>query len=347
MLAYLTRIHVIVLIAAACLAMLWSIDTRPVISAAPIDGPRYTDLRLYDDIAGAVRGGEGYYSAATRLQRLHGYPNRPFVAVRLPTLGMLTAWLGPGMLHGLLLALVMASALFSLRAFEGIAGLPERAGVALAILAGSASLIRSDFALQHEIWAGTLLGIALFNADGARWKIGLAAAGLALFIRELALPFVLLMGSLAAFERNWRQLAAWAGLLAIFVLVMFEHSRLVAPWVQPQDIASSGWSAMRGPGAALRDLVKVSLLSALPAWLSGILALLPLIGWLAAPPRLGGLAMVLAGGFLAMSALFARDQNYYWAMLLLPWWFAGFALVPRGIRQLHLILRDGSLPQSG
>ena len=36
-----------------------------------------------------------------------------------------------------------------------------------------------------------------------------------------------------------------------------------------------------------------------------------------------------------MLALFARADNFYWGFLLLPHWFAGYALIPRGIAQLR------------
>ena len=61
---------------------------------------------------------------------------------------------------------------------------------------------------------------------------------------------------------------------------------------------------------------------------AGLLMLLALAFRLTRPERWGWTVGL-------MLALFARADNFYQGFLLLPHWFAGYALVPRGIGQVR------------
>ena len=58
--------------------------------------PRDDDLALYDRVIERIGKGENYYVVAAEEHRVSRYPLRPGVAVRLPTLAYLLAWLGEG-----------------------------------------------------------------------------------------------------------------------------------------------------------------------------------------------------------------------------------------------------------
>ncbi|HEY6814812.1 MAG TPA: hypothetical protein VI168_04660, partial [Croceibacterium sp.] len=55
---------------------------------------RDVDSALYRRIVGRVAAGDSYYKAAMEEQRSRGYPVRPGLAVRMPTLALVTAWIG-------------------------------------------------------------------------------------------------------------------------------------------------------------------------------------------------------------------------------------------------------------
>src|SRR5215469_13313143 len=60
--------------------------------------PRASDAVLYRTIVAHTaqrRGLDGYYSAAIEAQRAQGYPVRPFVTVREPSLALMSSLLGP------------------------------------------------------------------------------------------------------------------------------------------------------------------------------------------------------------------------------------------------------------
>ncbi|MEI4479845.1 hypothetical protein WAC35_28875, partial [Klebsiella pneumoniae] len=60
------------------------------------------DVLLYQHVAAGVRGGGNYYAVAAEAQRREGYPVRPFVTMRLPTLALIQAWLPAPLVFGLL-----------------------------------------------------------------------------------------------------------------------------------------------------------------------------------------------------------------------------------------------------
>ena len=317
----------------------WSLMIGP--APAPPPGPQvdYSDVRLYQDMAKRIAAGQGYYQAATGLQREHGFPTRPFVTVRLPTLVMAAVWLGWGTLRAILGGLLLAAVFAWFRALDGTAAPGEQIAAALLVLAGGAMVANPGLVTQHELWAGILLTIALACRVRGNWGAAVLAAGLALAIRELALPFVLLAGVFALAERRWRELAAWGALTALFAVGLALHAHAVIAATLPGDLPSQGWSEHRGPAAPLRDLADVSLLTLLPRPLAWLGALLPLYGWLAAPKLLARFAVPLFAGYMALLALFAREQNFYWAIMLLPAYLAGLAFLPRLGRDLaHALL---------
>ena len=78
----------------------------------------------------------------------------------------------------------------------------------------------------------------------------------------------------------------------------------------------------------------MSALTVFPLWLAGPVAVLPLLGWAGLSGRSGWFAALWSAGFFLAMALFARPENYYWVLMVLPLYFAGFALVPRAIGDL-------------
>lgn len=334
MLSALTRMQALLLVVLLTALAAWSLTIRPV----PVDdsAPKadYSDVRLYHDMALRITAGSGYYAAAASLQREHGFPTRPFVTVRLPTLVMTAVWFGWGTVRAVLIGLLFMAVLLWLRALDGIAANGERIAAALLVLAGGAMVENPGLVTQHELWAGILLTIALALRVRGNWAGAVLAAGAALAIRELALPFVLLAAVFALLDRRWRELVAWAALVLLFGVGLVFHAHAVMTHVLPGDLASQGWSELRGPCAPLRDIADVTLLTVVPPPLVYLLALLPLYGWLAAPTRLARFAVPLFAGYMALLALFAREQNFYWAIMLLPAYLAGYAFLPRLARDL-------------
>jgi positive regulator of sigma E activity len=330
----------------AALAMLAGCAPQTPVSSPPSShqashAKKYTDKRLYRDITAEVARGASYYTAATSLQRGHGYPVTPGVTVRLPTLALIAAVVGWGWLKVGAFVLLAGAMLAWFLALRGKASLPERLAAA-ALIGANFGMLTGDPMVIHERWAGLFLTLALAARVGRRdnWVPVLALAGTALAVRELALPFALLALAAAAWERRGREVLAWAVLIAGFAGLVALHLLLVAAQVRPGDLASQGWWALGGPRMAIAAIVDSSPLQYLHPPLAAVLAALPLLGWLGLGGRHAVFCLALFTGYAVMFALFARPDNFYWGAMVQPVWFVGAAFLPRAMVRLARTLRQ-------
>lgn len=293
----------------------------------------YTDIQLYQDIAAKVHDGTPYHKAARDLQNLHDYPTQPFVTVRLPTLAVMAATLGWKLLQALLLGVLLLAVIRWYR-IAATRSQGEAIGVAVMVLAGGAMVTQPGLIAMHDFWAGVLTCAAMTFRGTPRWGFAIAFAGAAILIRELALPFALLALAFALFERRRNEAVGWAVLIGLFAVVMFFHAQAVHAVVLPTDKQSAPWTGLLGITGVLRDLTDTSVLGMVPAPLAYTLIPLALFGWSAAPRKFALFGLLYCLGIAAMIALFSRPDNFYWACLLQPHWFIGFAFLPRALRDL-------------
>ena len=335
MLARLPQTMAVIVAALFLAAAAWCFVPAPVSITRAAPG-HYTDMRLYRDIVQQMQHGTGYYEAAATQQRAHGYPTRPFVTIREPTLYVLAASYGWDQLNTLEIALLIFNVLLWPFALPAPINLAERIGAGLAVGIGGFAAAATTITPMSEAWCGLLLGLAL--AARLRWREQwwwpVLAVAAALTIRELALPFLMLSAAFALYERRWHEFYGWTLVATLFAGFMALHAIAVLKVAQDADLASQGWSGGLGLRGTLQALVSTTMLHLLPKPLALLLALLPVLGWAALEPRAGRFALLLLGGYAAMIALFPRSDNFYWGFLLLPAWFAGMAMVPRGVWQL-------------
>lgn len=298
------------------------------------------DFDLYETIDRRVAAGESYWHAALAEQRKSRYPTRPFITVRTPILAWGSVLFGLTGWRVIAVGLWLVSVLGLVALLAGRTRMPERIGAAICAGAFGTVAFIPKVGLSHEIVAGAFISAALVLYRPQRWWPSLLLAACGLAVRELALPFVLLWAAFAASQRRWREFAAVAGVVALFALGMALHAQQVMLERQPGDLLSPGWHGMQGPAFSLYGLMSVTPLGKiLPYWLGAPLALLPLLGWAALGGRTGLFATLWFGGYLAATALFARQENFYWLSLVLPLYGAGLALVPRAIYDLLTALR--------
>lgn len=295
------------------------------------------DLRLYRIITERVRRGDNYYVAATEEQRANSYPVAPGFTVRLPTLALAGAVLGTGGLIALQIGLFAAMMLAMLRRLRAEPGSEDFRLLALALLmCGIASGLSYHYNVLHEIWSAQLmaLSLALHRPQQGRWAGALAAAALALAVRELALPFVLLMGAFALWHRRWKEAAAWAGLVALFLGAMAVHLHFAQAQIRPGDPVSPPWLVLGGLNALVYKVSNSTFLSLLPVWLAGPAVVLCLFGWTAWKSPLGDFAALLMLGYGAAFMIAGRDNNFYWGVMITPILFMGAAFVRLGLPSL-------------
>jgi hypothetical protein len=304
-------------------------------SAAAAKPARDRDLQLYEQIAARVRAGENYYAAAIGEQRAGHYPVRPGLAVRLPTLAFLTAWLGTSglfVLAGLLGLAVLAA--WRQRLGEEPGGGDRRLIAILLLLVGGIVGLKPQYIVVHEVWAGLLLALALALHKPGKWRAAWLAVALALAVRELALPFVLLLAAFAAWRRDWRELAAWAALIGLFAAGLAWHLHEVSRYLLPSDRPSPPWLVFRGLGGWTGNVIASTILYKLPYPLAAPLALLPLAGWAGWKTRLGLFCTLLFAGYGVLFMIAGRANNFYWALVVVPAWFVGYAFLPMAVKSL-------------
>lgn len=315
------------------------------VAARPKD--RIGDLELYRLINNRVERGESYYVASLAEQRAHSYPTSPFVTVRLPTLAYIDAAVNSQAAKIIGAGLLLIGILLWVHRLGMVNTMMlERMGAAVCILLGGVGMFRESALRFHEMPSGTLLMIAMALYRPDRWWPAFIAAALALSIRELALPFLMLWTAFALFQRSWREAAALVAVMLVFAVGMYFHAQAVAPHVLPTDLKSPGWDALNGPRLPLFALARMSSMVVLPAWLGACLALLPIVGWLALGGRLGLFASLWFIGFFLIMSLFARTNNNYWVIMMLPAYFAGFAFVPRALVELVQVALNRQKSQS-
>lgn len=296
---------------------------------------RDADLALYDRAIERIQQGENYYDFIVQEQRQRNYPVHPGLTVRLPTLAYINAYVGaPGQIAAAiaLLAAVMLAWWERLREEPGG---NHRLALTLALLYFGAALgLNRHFFVLHELWAGMLLALAFALHRPGRWGASLAIAGLALAIREHALPFVLLMGAMAFWRRDWKEGAAWSALALAFLFALAVHLRIVEAQVLPGDQPSYPWLVMRGLPGWLSNITLSSNLRFLPLWLAGPLIILAVTGWAGWRSPAGAFGTFLFLGYGLAFMLAGRASNFYWGAVIAPTLFMGLAFAPRAVRSL-------------
>ena len=296
---------------------------------------RDDDLALYDRVIERIQNGERYYDFIAEEHRAANYPLRPGIAVRLPTLAYASAFLREPGLIAVSIFLLFAVLFVWWRKLGGlqITQSQRRLAIAFLFLGASLGLNRYFFTL-HELWAGTLLVLSFGLYRPGRWGASLAVAALAVAIRELVLPFVLLMGAMAMWRRDWKEMAAWGGLTVLFLAGLAWHMQIISAQVMPDDPYGQGWLTFRGLSGWISSIALSSDLRFLPHWLAGPGVMLMMFGWTAwkSPTGLFGTFLFLGYGLLFVIA--GRGDNFYWGVVIAPAMFIGLVFVPMGIKSL-------------
>lgn len=296
---------------------------------------RMTDLGLYERIVASMKGGDPYYVAASDAMRAGGYPLHPFLTMRLPALAAMLAAL-PGWAGGVLLLALAALTAFAWASRVGAAltGLFPRAVLVLLIATSMLAFFQPGLVLFHEVWAGLLvaLSLALRRPGRALEAIGLGFA--AMLIRETAALYAIVMLVFAWREDRRGEALGWGFALLLFAGVLGLHAHAVAGVTGPLDPHSAGWAAFNGPGFFVRALVTATALQALPIVVGSLLVALALLGWAGWDDALGLRMFALLIAYGTAIALFARLDNFYWALMIAPVALVGLVFVPDALADL-------------
>ena len=297
--------------------------------------PRDDDLTLYDNVVERLRGGEQYYDVIAEEHRKLPFPLQPGLAVRLPTLAYILAFVGEAGMVPIGLALMALTVWAWWRRFGDEPGGENfrLVGSALVLVGVSLGLARYFFAM-HELWAGLLVALALGFHRPGRWGWSLAVLTLALAIRETVLPVVLLLSAMAFWRRDWKEGAAWSALAVLFAIALLIHLHIIAGLVRPGDPVGPSWLTLRGLQGWIGNVVLSSNLRWLPHSLAGPLVFLMILGWAGWKSPAGRTLTFFSLGYGLAFMIAGRNENFYWGMVVAPAMFAGLAMAPMALRSL-------------
>ena len=308
-----------------------AVSSRTLVNTVPAK-EKMSDLKLYQTIAQRVAGGEDYYTAAATLQREQGYPLKPFVTMRLPTLATIIATFGMTGAKVLLWVIMGVTLLVWWRRFEGCFTDPGRRLSAILLLTSGLTIIGlPNLVVLHDAWAGLLVTLALGLYGNRRiWPTMLAVTA-AILIRETILPIAAVFLFVGLLDRQWKNAGLWGALIAVSLGIFALHAQAVAAVTLPSDLASQGWLRAGGWGFALQALGETTALRALPEWAGAILVPLGLAGWFTWADKTGRAVSLAFIGYTALFMAAGRLENFYWGLWISPLLLAGLAFVPQAV----------------
>ncbi len=313
-----------------------TVTARPQPNAPVTAGPIQRDADLYRAVALRVGNRDSYYLAAAAEQRARGFPLKPFITMRPPLLASVTALVGgPTILGRIFQALVFTTLILLALRFRAIIAspAPRVAAIGLAALAIFA-IAQPDLAIWHEAWAAALIALSLAVHRPGRWGLSLALGLAAALLRELAMPFLMVMAFFALAEHRWREMAAWGIAIVIAATALALHASNVARVVTATDGQSPGWGNMGGWPFVIDMMAKSSAFQLVPTAATALLLPLALLGWAGWKHPLAARATLWIVGMIVVFMVMGRTDNFYWGMMLAPLLPVGLAFAPRALVDL-------------
>jgi hypothetical protein len=296
------------------------------------------DVGLYRAEVARIHAGEGYYQAAAVELVERGYPTRSVFNWRTPLpMWMLGKLPHPGLGRGLLGLLALAVMVLS---FEALAreqghGLGRPLACALLLSGPLMFCVLSELFVSPMLWAGVFMAISIGAYGVKRPGWGVAFGLLAVFFRELALPYCVLAAGLAWWHKRPKELAAWIVGLAAWAVFFAWHWTQVAPLIAPDALAHrEGWVQFGGLAFVISTVQMTAYLLLLPQWVTAlyfVAAMFGFAGWRTAWGQRVGLTVclfVLAFGFVG------HEFNQYWGSLVAPLFCLGVVQFPAALRDL-------------
>jgi hypothetical protein len=298
---------------------------------------------LYGRIIDRMRAGEPYESAAVSELRAEGGPLKPFVTVRPPWLAeSLSRLPDPASRDRALEVLALAAVIAWTLRLRTCAQSPLWMGfAALAVFtgAGAGMVGAGSMGLFHEAWAGVLIALSLALRSDRRFVASVLVGLLAGLVRELALPYLLVMALAAFVERRRMEGAAFTAALGLALAALAWHAAQVMALTRPTDFVSPGWIEFAGWGFVLLAAKWNLIVMAFGLWAAALVVPLALLGAIGRGDGLGlRLALLLTGYCLGFMVI-GRPANVYWGLVTAPIMSVGLALAPLALVDLFRVAR--------
>lgn len=335
----LMAISALVLSIAAMLAVAAAYEPPPPLQVVK----RQADAVTYAKILDRMNAGEDYYEAVHAELIAGRYGTRSVFNWRTPfylsLLSMLpsrqdASWLLTGL--ALCTALAIGTAVFR------EAGLWVAVPLALALVPSFLGYVAPSLPMFSEAPAGLLILLAI-GLRGVGWRRLAVASGLvALFVRELAAPFVILLAAGGVAERRKDEIRAWAIGLAAYGVYFAWHAHMVGMTIGPMDRGyPEGWVQFGALGFVLATAHFNGAFWIMPIQVTAVVLPVALMGLIAWPGRTGSLALATFVLYVAAFTVIGKPLDIYWGLLYTPLIAVGLAWAPVAFADLIRAARAG------
>ncbi len=305
-------------VAVACLlafavACLFSLRGVPLSIPNPT---QQTDSTMYRRVIQRVHAGEGYYSALGAELRKGHYASRSVFNWRTPLHLMFIEAAGEPASHWVLAALAVLACILACLATNRAGGPGLLQVIVTGLALSNCFLFGLDFHLYSDVWAGVLMVISVSSYEFDWWPAGAATGILALFFRELAMPFVLVNLGFALWRRRRAEVVAWVAGLLLWAAYFLLHASAVRPLILPGDIPVA-WMRLGGLHFILTTTL-MSLLIGFPDWVAALFLPAMLFGLAGWKTGIGNRVAAVVAVYLAIYCVVGTNVNLYWGALTNP-----------------------------
>lgn len=305
------------------------------------------DAALYARIVDRLRHGEDYYSAAhIELLSGHYYPTLSVFNWRTPLLMTLIA-AAPATLwaHIVLIAITFSACAMGVYLVNREGNLDVAGPLACLLIISLCTVLVPNAVFFGELVGGVLI-LASCCCYGLRlWLPGMLLALLALFVRELAAPYVVICLGLALLQGRRGEFALGIAGLAAYAAYFLFHMHAVAAQLGPNDIAdpSGGWITFGGLHFLAGTAAFNGAFVLAPLWISAALLPVALLGLFAFPS--GNRMALTVSAYAMLFCVAGKPFNVYWGALYTPLLSFGLVWAPFALRDLLTAARDTSEAQ--
>ena len=291
------------------------------------------DADIFRSIIERVHAGQDYYKVVGSELRARGYATRPFFNFRLPLLAFFIGNLpSPEMGRWLLILLTLLTLAMWVRVLAKKGGFYMALFGALLLLGTTVSSYTDVAFLFHGMWAGVLIALSIAAYEDNR-LLSVTSGLMALFIRELSLPFAVIMLIMAYKNKHPKEVAAWLIGIFAFFLYLAIHAKIVSGLVTESDVINKTWIQFGGWQFVLSTARWTLLTFFSPGWVNAILLPLALLGLWGWRGDVGTRTALTMAAYIFAFLIVGRPDNYYWGLMYAP-------LMPLGLIQAPPCLVD-------
>jgi len=332
----------------ACLVVALTATAAQPGSSGEVDADK-SDWTFYQRVVESVRAGKSYYEVVPAELKRMDFEAFSVFNYRPPLYAWFLAAIPAPFAHVLLMALTLAALATTFAALQRQAGTMAAWGGAFLLLGGFLWCLIPLAIYAHELWTGVLLTLSVAAYGLGRRLPALAAALVALFLRELALPYCLIAACFALRQRQRAETIGWALGFAVYAVYMAVHIRAVGQIMPAQTSRSTlEWVQFGGiPFLLSTTRMNFFLILFMPEWLTAIylpLALLGLSGW---KGEMGTRSFLTVAAYSLAFCLVGQAVNGYWGFLDAPLLALGLLWLPASVRDLWQVVAGRALDPSG